>query len=148
MFKKILLAVDGSKPSEAVVSWAKEACESFSNVELTFFHVKPPLMNAIPYGVGYLEYAYTIPKDELEAKEDIDSPAYKAWEKLSHCDFVSYKHAYGGGAAEQICQEIEEGNYDLVVLGSKGHGLVSTVLLGSVSAKVLHNAKCNVLVVR
>jgi len=53
-----------------------------------------------------------------------------------------------GDPAAEICREAEDGGYDLVVIGSHGHGVVKRVLLGSVSHHVLHHAPCPVLVVR
>lgn len=37
---------------------------------------------------------------------------------------------------------------DLLVVGSHGHGVVAGVLLGSVTQRVLHRARCPVVVVR
>ena len=51
-----------------------------------------------------------------------------------------------GAAVEAICRELEDGG-DLVVVGSRGWGPVRRVLLGSVSARLLHLSPCPVLVV-
>jgi nucleotide-binding universal stress UspA family protein len=53
-----------------------------------------------------------------------------------------------GDPAEAIVKEAEETGADLVVVGTRGHGLVGRALMGSVSTKVLHHAPCDVLVVR
>jgi len=50
-----------------------------------------------------------------------------------------------GGA---ICAVAREVDADVVVLGSRGRGVVKRVVLGSVSEHVLHHAPCPVLVVR
>src|SRR3712207_6305256 len=48
-------------------------------------------------------------------------------------------------AIPHLCEEIEP---DLLVLGSRGLGLVQRVLVGSVSEGVIHHARCPVLVIR
>jgi nucleotide-binding universal stress UspA family protein len=53
-----------------------------------------------------------------------------------------------GDPAIEICRVAEEGQFDLVVIGSHGSGFLKRVLLGSVSHHVLHHAPCPVLVVR
>jgi nucleotide-binding universal stress UspA family protein len=52
-----------------------------------------------------------------------------------------------GVVPDRIVEVAEKGNYDLIVLGSRGLGVVSRFLLGSVSDDVSHKAKCSVLIV-
>ena len=53
-----------------------------------------------------------------------------------------------GRAGSAIVQEARDFGADLVVLGNRGHGTISTMLLGSVSAEVVDHAPCPVLVAR
>ncbi|HEY2333230.1 MAG TPA: universal stress protein [Acidimicrobiales bacterium] len=46
-----------------------------------------------------------------------------------------------------LCEQAELGNYDLLVVGSHGSGVLKQVVMGSVSQHVLHHAPCLVLVV-
>ena len=53
-----------------------------------------------------------------------------------------------GIPAEEILRVAEEEGVDLIVIGSRGLSGVKAFLLGSVSDKVSHHAKCPVLIVR
>ena len=53
-----------------------------------------------------------------------------------------------GRAATAVLEEIDSWKADLVVGGSRGHGTVASLLLGSVSSEVLDHASCPVLVGR
>jgi nucleotide-binding universal stress UspA family protein len=53
-----------------------------------------------------------------------------------------------GDPATVICRRAEELGADLVVLGSRGLGMLDRLLLGSVSSAVTQRASCSVLVVR
>ena len=53
-----------------------------------------------------------------------------------------------GAAGAVLCERAEAINADVVVVGSRGHGAIKRVLLGSVSSYVVNNAPCPVLVVR
>jgi nucleotide-binding universal stress UspA family protein len=48
----------------------------------------------------------------------------------------------------ELTSHIEEGNYDLVVVGATGNSDMKHVVLGSVSHRIAWNAPCSVLVVR
>lgn len=53
-----------------------------------------------------------------------------------------------GSPADEILGELRDHDYDLVVLGSRGRGAVSSALLGSVSHHVLHHGSVPTLIVR
>jgi nucleotide-binding universal stress UspA family protein len=53
-----------------------------------------------------------------------------------------------GVPSNVIVEVAEKGKHDLIVLGSKGLGIIPRFLLGSVSDDVAHKAKCSVLIVR
>ena len=53
-----------------------------------------------------------------------------------------------GDPADAICEAAKEAGADLIVVGTRGRGAAARALGGSVSTKVIHNAPCDVLVVR
>ena len=53
-----------------------------------------------------------------------------------------------GDPADVIVEAAKEANADLVIVGTRGRGAAKRAFMGSVSTKVVHNAHCDVLVVR
>jgi nucleotide-binding universal stress UspA family protein len=53
-----------------------------------------------------------------------------------------------GHIVEEILNSIEDGKYDLVVLGSRGQSKIKDLQLGSVSSGVAMYASCNILLVK
>lgn len=53
-----------------------------------------------------------------------------------------------GPAAEAICKQAQTGRFDLILMGSHGHGTLTNLVLGSVASKVLAHSKTPVLIVR
>jgi nucleotide-binding universal stress UspA family protein len=53
-----------------------------------------------------------------------------------------------GNVAQKIIRVAEDEKFDLITISSRGHSLLSSVLLGSVCDAVTRNASCPVLVVR
>jgi nucleotide-binding universal stress UspA family protein len=53
-----------------------------------------------------------------------------------------------GDPAKTLLSIADEDNIDLIVIASHGHGEIQALLLGSVSNKVAHMARCPVLLVR
>lgn len=142
MFQHILVAVDGSEASQKAIDWAKRTYAELPQAKITFVHVFQPY---IPVVAGGYPGAVLYQPQNIETPEE--TPAFLAAAQFEDKERVTYKN-FVGSAGDEICKEAAGSGCDLIVLGSEGHGLVSSVLLGSVSAKVLHHAKCSVLVVR
>ena len=53
-----------------------------------------------------------------------------------------------GRAADKIIETANEGNFDLIVVGSRGLGGIKEIFLGSVSDRVADEARCPVLIVK
>jgi nucleotide-binding universal stress UspA family protein len=65
-------------------------------------------------------------------------------ESLGHVERV----LLDGRPASCIVDEARDWKADLVVVGSRGHGMIESMLLGSVSREVVNHAPCAVLVAR
>jgi nucleotide-binding universal stress UspA family protein len=53
-----------------------------------------------------------------------------------------------GDAASTIVGYAEKGNFDTIIIGRRGLGRFKEMMLGSISNKVLHHAKCTVNIVK
>jgi len=53
-----------------------------------------------------------------------------------------------GQAAEIITEMAKKGRYDLLILGSHGHGTLTNLVMGSVATKVLANCSTPALLIR
>jgi len=136
-FHKILFPVDYSAPCQAVIPYVQEMACHFS-AELTVCHAYEPL-SAIAHG----ELLVTDP--ELEAKA-------QALEEDRLRQFAC--QAFAGQKLETIVALGEPGavidrlaqeqRADLVMLATRGHGPVRRFLLGSITAKVLHDVSAAV----
>ncbi len=87
---------------------------------------------------------------------ELDRPRIEANQQLLDAAASSVRHegvtvetaVLRGRPATAIVTEAATFQADLVVLGSRGHGTVTSMLLGSVSAEVVDQAPCPVLVAR
>lgn len=53
-----------------------------------------------------------------------------------------------GRPSDRIIEAAKEGNFDLIVMGSRGLGGIKRFFLGSVSDRVADEAECPVLIVK
>jgi nucleotide-binding universal stress UspA family protein len=76
--------------------------------------------------------------DSLKSYQDTLPPLFQATEPI-----VAQGHP-----AEQILATIARLKIDLAIVGSRGHGAVERLLVGSTSSRVVNEAPCSVLVAR
>ena len=53
-----------------------------------------------------------------------------------------------GDAASTIVGYAQKGDFDTIIIGRRGLGRFKEMMLGSISNKVLHHAKCTVMIVK
>jgi nucleotide-binding universal stress UspA family protein len=104
-----------------------------------------------PQLFGAPEFA-VVPRDADEAEElllaDLQEMLHQAAEPLRTDDRRIDSVVVRGRPASAIVDEARAAMPDLVVCGSRGHGPLASVLMGSVSAEVVDHAPCPVLVAR
>lgn len=136
--KKILAAVDGSDASMHAVRKALEISDKMG-AEVTLVHVVPHVFvpAEVPFDAGRLA------EEALRAGE-----ALLAQAALEVGRPGIARVCLRGGPGEALSELAESGNFDMVVVGSKGRGAVSRVLVGSITDRIVHICKRPVLVVR
>ena len=146
MVKKILVALDGSKAANNALNFALGLAE-ITSVDIELLTVVPPVF--LPsYSIYVLKSdAIADCAKELETSfRGVLSKAQRDIQKRKNDFKVSTKFKKGE-PAEKIVEVAERGNFDIIVMGSRGlGGRVST--LGSVSSRVIDNVSCPVLIVK
>lgn len=141
MFNHIMVPIDGSDHAQRALYTAKSFILSFpeNRMQMTLLHVNPELSyNEPPLGVDVEA------RLEEEGKHIIE-PAARLFEGLKINYKVLLQH---GDPANAICKAAEEVRADLIIMGTRGIGLVSEMLLGSVSHHVIQHASCPVMTVK
>ena len=68
--------------------------------------------------------------------------------RLTEAGFTVEKHVREGDPAHTLIDVADELHADLIAVGARGHGALRRFALGSVSAKLSHNAPTSLLIVR
>ena len=141
--KPIVLATDGSPSATEATLEAITLAKAFDAplVAITVEHVATP-------GYGTYGYADLVAEMTKIEREHVDGTLAQtkaaAVEAGVECDVV---HATGP-VAEAISRVAAQRGARMIVIGAHGWGPARRLLHGSVSASVLHEAHCPVLVVR
>ncbi len=138
--KRILVAVDGSEPSLKAARMAADIALRFGS-ELSFVHVVPKLV--LPPDV----YGLTIAEVEKEHRAYADRLLERAVASLEEPSLDVSTRVIYGSPAEAIAEEGAANDIGLIVVGSRGHGAVARMFLGSVSDRLVHISPKPVLVV-
>lgn len=141
MFKKVLVAVDGSDSSQGAIKLVKNLAQSGMVEAITLISVAPS------------------PSLPLQAMDFMVSESNR-FEPLSQMVVDNTRASFesaglkvdtvvvSGDPGVKICKYAEEHQFDLILLGSRGLSTVKGMVLGSVSHKVLQTAHCPVLIYR
>ena len=140
MYKKILVAIDGSELSIFALQEAiKMASDSGTDASLTVLYVSQFIAT----------FDGTILTEADQIKRDVSELVLgKAKPLLVGIKMQNEILTVDGDPAQEICKKAKEGKYELIVLGNRGQGMFTELLTGSVSLKVVQHAHCPVLVVR
>jgi len=140
---KILVAVDGSRYTKRMLAYLAAHDESFGSKqhEFTVLTVVGPIparaAGALSKNVVHEFYA-----GEAEATFK-PIRAFLAKQGIS----AEFEHRVGN-AGDHIAEIARKGKFDLVIMGSHGHGALARLVVGSVTGRVLAACEVPVLIVR
>ncbi|PTL38602.1 universal stress protein [Alkalicoccus saliphilus] len=141
MFKNLLLAIDGSDHSNRATEKAIELAKLQKDASIEMLYVvagNKSKTDVLHYGDS--DNASRKRKQLLTKYETIIKEAGIPVE-------VTVLHGKDG-IAEPIIEHANNGSYDALILGSRGLSTVQTMVLGSVSHKVMKYVKAPVLMVK
>jgi nucleotide-binding universal stress UspA family protein len=133
--QRVLLATDGSAEAELAERAAADLARR-TGAELYLVHAWQYVPH--PVVVDYEEY-------ETQARQTLEDAGRRIEESGVG---VAGKRLLSGPPVDEILDAAEEAEARLVVVGSRGLGALRGLLLGSVSAGVVHHSRVPVLVVR
>jgi nucleotide-binding universal stress UspA family protein len=132
---RVLVAYDGSDVSRRALD---RVVTFMSSAEVALVTVARPIYRDQRY-TGYAD-----PKTEEEQRKVL----LDARGALEREGIASTGYGGVGDPAEEILKTAKAFGADLIVMGARSLGTVQRVVLGSVSTKVMHEADCDILIVK
>jgi nucleotide-binding universal stress UspA family protein len=152
MVHKVLIALDSSQGAWGAVEYAAEAFGQTPGVQVMLLHVLSGLPPAFWDDGHILEEKEKASRQQLVASwqkeqekkwQDLEKKAHDRLTKAGVAkDAVvnKFKPKYYD-VAEDILNEAETGRFGTIVMGRRGLGKAKALVLGSVTNKVMQNAK-------
>ena len=139
MFKRIIVALDGSEHSYRALEYARSLADCF-DATLWLVHAFPHTSDLL----GYDDYEKLVAQREGTGQLILD----EARRRLGETSLVVQEELIEEPAAEAVLAVAKIRQADLIVMGTRGRSSLQGLLLGSVSNKVIHHAACPVMLVR
>lgn len=139
--KKILASVDFSNATKGVVATAAEMAKAYG-AELHLLHVIEPEPTYTAYGFTPEEFPaiHTF-------HEETRNRAQKTLDEAASVFPGAFTHLGDGSPLHVLEEKVKEIGADLVILGSHGHSVVASLLLGSVAEGMVRKSLVPTLVI-
>ncbi|QTA90717.1 universal stress protein [Desulfonema magnum] len=157
--RKILYVTDLSETARYAVRYACSIGNKYE-AEVTVLHVVPDMLEEFSSGAGIdLTERFGKKWDEFNAKSidmaketirmRIQETSEQITKEIPYCPLAQGNILVeAGNPVARIASVAEEGNYDLVIMGTHGHGKLEGAIMGSVAGGVISRCSKPVLVVR
>lgn len=143
--KTIVAAVDFSDATRGVLEMAMGLARGFG-ADLQLFHVIEPEPSYTAYGFTPDEFPAMVAFQEearLRATRKLADLLASVRESLPSAT----SHLMEGSPLFSLLEHVKKGGVDFVVVGSHGHGVLASLLLGSVAEGLVRKAVVPTLVV-
>lgn len=145
-YRSILVPMDGSDNAKRALEQAVDIASTYgASITLAYIaHDIAPLANfdQISSATEYLKEH--LPQDIEKAGRGFLNDVAKTVPES-----IPVKSIFAiGSPGPAIVDAVKEGNFDLIVMGSRGLGPLKGLFLGSVSSYVVTRAGCSVLIVK
>jgi nucleotide-binding universal stress UspA family protein len=152
MAQKVLIALDSSQGAWRAVEYVAKAFGPTPGVQITLLHV----LSGLP--PAFWDDGHILAEKERESRQRLMASwqkeqehkwlnlVKKARDRLTTAGIPKdavvnkFKTKYFD-VAEDILREAETGSFDTIVMGRRGLGTAKSLVLGSVTLKVMQNAK-------
>jgi nucleotide-binding universal stress UspA family protein len=140
--QRILVPLDFSENSQAVLEWAAHLAEEHGSRVL--------LLHAyhLPVEFQQLEGAYLPDDFWANVKSETEQTLARYADQLRARGLTVETHAREGYPATVIEEEAQRLEADLIVIGTRGLSGLKHLLLGSIAERVVQHAPCPVLTVK
>lgn len=149
MYQTILVAVDGSEHSDRAVSVAAKLAARLGS-ELVLINVISPMMIAhVPQGIevfNEIEHASATEQELFRKAAEQILRSAESMARRHGAERIKSAVEYGS-PAKIVVEKAKDVGAGLIVLGTRGLGATASLLLGSVSHRVVHHADIPVLLV-
>lgn len=143
--KTIVVAVDFSNATAGVLGMASSLAKAYG-AKLRLFHVVEPEPSYTAYGFTPDEFPALHAYQE-EAKRRASAKLEEALAKVSTDLPDATCQIAEGSPLHALLDYVKECEADMVVLGSHGHGVIASLLLGSVAEGMVRKATVPTLIV-
>ncbi|KAI8888093.1 adenine nucleotide alpha hydrolases-like protein [Backusella circina FSU 941] len=162
--RRVALAYDGTPDAEKLFDWSVKNIIRPESDHLILLSAVQKMDRGVSFfskkdasptspKPGELPVLTTTPTKVDQALEDVENPTARERledmaNRLKSLNISSEEHVLWGDAKIMLPRFTEAQEVDLLIVGSRGLGVVKSVILGSVSDACLKNCPCPVLVVR
>ncbi len=142
--RKILIPIDGSGCALRAVELVVARRQRYSRPDDLAIHLVN-IQPLLPHDITRFASHQQVADFHLSESDRQTTTARQALDQAG----VPYTYHHGvGDIAEEITALAERLGCDQIVMGSHGHSALAELLLGSITAKVIHLAKIPILIVK
>jgi nucleotide-binding universal stress UspA family protein len=158
LITKILVPIDGSEPANSALDFSLYLADKCAAEVLVLSVMEPKIIPVFTQSYGQPMDAPQMPPVSPAEVQSILKSQRSVYEKLlaealkkvnkNYPNLKASTKLAEGQPSEKIIETAKQGNFDMIVIGSRGLSGIKEFILGSVSNTVANKANCPVLIVK